>query len=152
MPTKAELKRIAKLPKCKIRTGDKVVVTAGKDKDQRGFVVAVDPKKLKALVLQDNPENPDAPLPLNAVIKHHKAKFQGEKSARVQKPMPISLSNLMVLDPEKGEPTRIGRRLEKGELVRYAKSTGKTIKDTPNTGEPVPDKPKAKAKPKKEKK
>jgi large subunit ribosomal protein L24 len=135
MPTKAELKHIANLPKCKFRTGDKVLVIAGKDKGQTGFIAALDPKEQKAIVLQDNPENPDQPLPLNAVVKHKKAKFQGEKSSRFKMPAPIHLSNLMVLDPDKGEPTRVGRRVEKGKLVRYSKKTGKTIKDTPNIEE-----------------
>ena len=135
MPTKAELKQRANLPKLKIRTGDQVVVISGKDRGQRGYVSAIDPKKQKAYVLQQNDENPDQPLPLNAAIKHRKAKYQGEKSARVQIPVPIHISNLMVLDPDKGEPTRVGRRLEKGKLVRYAKKTGKTITDTPNIEE-----------------
>jgi large subunit ribosomal protein L24 len=135
MPTKAQLKQLAHPPKLKIRTGDKVVITAGKDKDQRGYVVAIDPKKQKALVLQDNAENPDQPLPLNAAIKHRKARFQGEKSSRLQIPVPIHVSNLMVLDPDKDEPTRIGRRVEKGKLVRYAKKSGKTIVDAPNIEE-----------------
>jgi large subunit ribosomal protein L24 len=134
MPTKAELKLRANLPKTKFRTGDKVIVISGKDRGQIGFIAELDPKIQKAVVLQDNPENPDQPLPLNAVTKHRKARFQGEKSARFKMPSPIHLSNLMVLDPDKGEPTRIGRRAEGGKIVRYAKKTGKTIKDTPNIG------------------
>ena len=38
----------------------------------------------------------------------------------------------MVLDPETGEPTRVGRRKEGGKIVRFAKKSGKTIKDEPN--------------------
>jgi len=135
MPTKAELKHKANLPKLKIRRGDKVVITAGKDKGQQGWVAVLDPVKMEALVLQDNPENPDNPIPLNAMIKHKKARYQGEKSARLKLPAPIHLSNLMVLDPETGEPTRIGRRKEDGKNVRYAKKSGKTILDTPNLEE-----------------
>ncbi len=135
MPTKAEIKHRANLPKLKVRKGDKVVIIAGKDKGQQGYIEAIDPKKQRAYVLQENPENPDQPLPLNAAIKHRKAKFQGEKSSRLQIPVPIHISNLMVLDPDKGQPTRIGRRVEGGKLVRYAKKTGKTIKDQPNIEE-----------------
>jgi large subunit ribosomal protein L24 len=135
MPTKAELKRLAHQPKCKLRTGDKIIVIAGKDKGQIGFIATLDPKKQKALIIQDNPENPDQPLPLNAVVKHKKAKYQGEKSSKFKMPAPIQLSNLMALDPEDNEPTRIGRRLEDGKIVRYAKKSGKTIKDTPNIEE-----------------
>lgn len=132
MPTKAEIKAKKKRTKSKIRMGDRVVIIAGKDKGEEGIVAAVDPVKRKALVVQENEENPDQPLPLNAVVKHYKARFQGEKSGRFQRPAPIHLSNLMVLDPESGTPTRIGRRVEDGKIVRYGKKTGKTIKDTSN--------------------
>lgn len=132
MPTKAEFKMGKRSPKLKIRTGDRVIIISGKDKGQRGFVAAVAPKEYKAIVLQDNPENPEQPLPLNAVIKHRKAKYQGERSARIKLPAPIHISNLMVIDPDKDVPTRIGRRKEDGKIVRYAKKSGKTLKDTPN--------------------
>lgn len=135
MATKAEIKRKAHQPKLKVRKGDKVVITAGKDKGELGWVAALDPVKMKALVLQDNPESPDNPLPLNSVIKHKKARYQGEKSARIKLPAPIHISNLMVLDPESEEPTKIGRRKEDGKIVRFGKKTGKTIKDTPNMEE-----------------
>jgi large subunit ribosomal protein L24 len=132
MPTKAELKQQAQHVKLKIRTGDRVQIVAGKDKGQIGYVAAVSPKEFKAIVLQENPDNPEQPLPLNAVIKHRKAKYQGERSARIKLPAPIHISNLMVIDPETNKPTRIGRRKEGDSLVRYAKKSGKTIKDAPN--------------------
>jgi large subunit ribosomal protein L24 len=132
MPTKAETKAAGKPRKMKIRTGDKVVVIAGKDKGQVGTVAAVSPEERKALVIQENPENPDQPIPLNAVTKHRKARFQGERSARFRMPAPIDLSNLMLVDPETGEPTRVGRRKEDGKVVRYAKKSGKTLEDKPN--------------------
>lgn len=132
MPTKAELKKASIKPKLKVRTGDKVVIIAGKDKGQTGFIAAVAPKENKAIVLQENPENPEQPIPLNAVIKHRKARFQGEQSARIKMPAPIDVSNLMVIDPASGEPTRVGRRKEGGKNVRYGKKSGKTITDEPN--------------------
>ena len=135
MPTKADIKRRSSKPKLKIRKGDKIVIIAGRDKGEEGYVLAIAPNKLKALVLQDNPENPDEPLPLNTAVKHKKAKFQGEKSARMRIPVPIHISNLMVLDPESGEATRIGRRVEDGKLVRYGKKSGKSIVDTSNIEE-----------------
>lgn len=135
MPTKAEFKAKGKKIKLKLRTGDKVVVIAGKDKGQQGIVAAVSPENNKALVVQESTENPEQFVPLNAAIKHKKAKFQGDKSARFTKPMPIHLSNLMLLDPASGEPTRVGRRKEEGKIVRYGKKSGKTITDTPNKEE-----------------
>lgn len=132
MPTKAELKAQKKAPKVKIRSGDKVVIISGKDKGQIGFIAAVSPKEQKVLVLQDNPENPEQPLPLNAVVKHFKAKMQGQRSARIKMPAPLHISNVMVLDPKSGEPTRIGRRKEGEKIVRYAKKSGESIHDLPN--------------------
>jgi len=134
MPTKADLKRLAKLPKVKIRKGDRVVIIAGKDKGQEGFVAAVSPKEQKVIVLRENPENPDMPTPLNAVVKHRKARTQAERSARIQLPAPLDISNVMVLDA-KGKPTRVGRRVEDGKLVRYSKSDNKTLVDAPVMGE-----------------
>ncbi len=129
MPTKADLKRLANPVKLKVRRGDKVMIIAGKDKGKKGFVAAVSPKENKVIVLAENPENAEQPLPLNAAIKHRKAKQQGEKSARIQIPVPLNVSNVMVLDPKTGEPTRVGRRKEGDKLVRYAKKSGTTIKN-----------------------
>lgn len=132
--TKAQLK-IKKPIKLKVRAGDNVMIISGKDKGEIGFVYAVDPEKQKALVLKQNDENPDQPLPLNAVVKNRKAKRQGEKSARYKMPAPIHVSNLMLLDPKTNEPTRVGRRKEstgkdgKVKLVRYAKKSGEVIKE-----------------------
>lgn len=134
MPTKAHLKHIGKLPKIKVRKGDKVVIIAGKDKGEQGFVAAVSPKELKVMVVKDNPENPDHPIPLNAVVKNRKARAQGERSTRVIIPAPIHISNVMVLD-SKGNATRVGRRKEDGKLVRYSKKSNETLVDAPVMGE-----------------
>jgi len=135
MPTKAELKAKKHKIKLKIRTGDKVLIIAGKDRGEKGIVAAVSPEKMKALVVQETDDTENPYRPLNAATKHQKAKFQGERSSRFVKPMPIHISNLKVLDPETGEPTRIGRRKEDGKIVRYAKKSGKTIVDTPQKEE-----------------
>jgi large subunit ribosomal protein L24 len=129
MPTKAELKLNAKHIKPRVRRGDTVVIISGKDKGEIGFVAAVSPKEQKVIVLKNNDENPDQPLPLNAAIKHRKARTQGEKSARIKIPVPIHISNVMVLDPKTNEATRVGRRLEEGKLVRYSKKSGELLKD-----------------------
>ncbi|MDX2066678.1 MAG: 50S ribosomal protein L24 [Fimbriimonadaceae bacterium] len=124
---KAHAKKLAPAIKQKLRTGDQVVIIAGKDKGERGFIAAVAPREFRAIVLKNNPDNPDQPLPLNAAIKHRKAKMQNERSARVRIPVPIHLSNLMLIDPATNEPTRVGRRQEDGKLVRYGKKSGTTI-------------------------
>jgi large subunit ribosomal protein L24 len=131
MPTKAELKQAAKNIKLKVRKGDRVMIISGRDRGQIGFIASVSPKEQKAMVLKDNDENPEQPLPLNAVIKHRKARSQNERSVRMKIPAPIHLSNLMVLDPTSSLPTRIGRRKDEstGKLVRYAKKSGTVIPD-----------------------
>lgn len=127
--TKAEIKQRAERIKLKVRKGDRVMIISGKDRGQTGFIDKVFPKKQKVVVLQENQENPDQPMPLNAAIKHRKARTQAEKSARLKIPMPIHISNVMVLDPKAGEPTRVGRRKEGSETIRYAKKSGLQIKD-----------------------
>ena len=132
MPTKAQLKKLGKNPRLKVRTGDRVMIISGKDRGQIGFIAAVAPREDKVIVLQDNPEHPDQPLPLNKAVKHRKARTQGEKSARVHIPVPIHVSNVMVLDPNTDKPSRLGRRKgDDGKIVRYAKKSGEVVKDAP---------------------
>ena len=131
MPTKAELKQQGEHIKLKLRKGDRVMIVAGKDKGQTGFIAAVSPKEQKVIVLKENDENPDQPTPLNAAVKHRKARTQGEKSARYRIPAPLHISNVMLLDPKTGEPTRVGRRKEDGKIVRYGKKSGEIVQDVP---------------------
>ena len=129
MPTKAEIKQKATHIKLKVRKGDKVVIISGKDKGEIGFVASVSPKDQKVIVLKENEENPEQPFPLNAAIKHRKARNQGERSMRIKIPVPIHMSNVMVIDSTTNLPTRVGRRLEDGKLVRYAKKSGAKLVD-----------------------
>lgn len=131
MPTKAEIKKLSKPVKLKVRKGDRVVIISGKDKGQQGFVAAVSPKENKVIILKENTENPDQPLPLNVAIKHFKAKTQGQRSARIQIPVPLDASNVMVID-DQGNPTRVGRRRnDDGKLERYSKKSKEKISDAP---------------------
>jgi len=129
MPTKAELKQAAKHIKLKVRKGDNVVIISGKDKGEKGIVAAVSPKEQKVIVIKYAEDNPDQPIPLNAAVKHRKAKTQNERSARIRIPVPIHVSNVMVVDPKTNEVTRVGRREESGKLVRFAKKSGELIPD-----------------------
>lgn len=127
MPTKAETKTLSKPIKLKVRRGDRVMIISGKDKGEVGVVITVSPKESRLLVVKENPANPEEMVPLNAMIKHQKAKQQGERSSRRQIPGPIHVSNVMVLDPATNKPTRVGKRIEDGKLVRYAKGSGQLI-------------------------
>jgi large subunit ribosomal protein L24 len=120
--TKAQIKAAAKPVKMKIRRGDKVIIIAGKDKGEIGFVAAVSPREQKVIVLKET-DNPNEPEPLNAVIKHKKAKFQNERSARIKLPAPIHVSNVQLLDPQTGKPTRVKKGSDAdGNVTRVAKS------------------------------
>ncbi len=98
----------------KLKTGDKVVVLAGKDKGKEGAIASVDPKAGKAVV--------DG---INMAIRHQK-QTQTNQGGRQPKAMPIDLSNLALLDAN-GKATRIGFKVEDGKKVRYAKTTGDVI-------------------------
>ena len=129
--TRKEIKQREDKVKLKVRKGDFVKIISGKDKGQEGFIAQVLPNRQKVIVLQANEENPDQPLPLNAAIKHRKARTQAEKSARIKIPVPIHISNVMVIDPKTSEPTRVGRKVQDGKLIRYAKKSGEAIPNEP---------------------
>jgi len=102
-------------PKFHIKKGDKVMVIAGAYKGEVGEVLEMFPKKNRAIV--DN---------VNMVKKHSKP--AGNNPGGINDiPAPIHLSNLMLLDPKTGEPTRIGRKRVDGKLVRYAKKSNEII-------------------------
>ncbi len=99
----------------KIKTGDKVVVLAGKDKGKTGEVSQVLPKDGKAIV--------DG---INIAIRHQR-QTQNSQGGRTPKAMPIHLSNLALIDSN-DKPTRVGFRInDDGNKVRYAKTTGEAI-------------------------
>ncbi len=114
MSKKDTQKRFA--PKFHIKKGDRVFVLAGKDKGQEGEVLEVFPGKYRAIVEG-----------VNMVKKHTKA-TQDNPGGINDVPAPIHISNLMLIDPQTGEPTRVGRKLEEGKLVRYAKKSGAIIR------------------------
>jgi large subunit ribosomal protein L24 len=103
-------------PKLKIKKGDKVVVIAGADKGSEGEVLEVFPAKNRAIVETVN------------IVKKH-SKPTGDNPGGINEiPAPIHISNLKLVDPKSGEATRVGRRVEDGKIVRYAKSSGETIR------------------------
>jgi large subunit ribosomal protein L24 len=104
--------------KLHIKKGDSVTVIAGESKGQKGRVLEVNRDKNKALVEG-----------VNMVSKHTKPNAKAPQGGILKKEAPIHISNLMVVDPTSGKPTRIGRRLnDKTKLVRYSKKSGEEIK------------------------
>lgn len=101
----------------KIRKGDMVVVMAGKNVGQRGEVIRVYPEDGKVLVQG-----------INRVYKHMRPSRQHPQGGRIQKEMPLDISNVMVVDPKTNEPTRVGFRfLPDGTKERYAKKSGQSL-------------------------
>lgn len=98
----------------KIKKGDTVRVIAGKDKDKEGKVLVVDPKKNRIIIEG-----------VNMVSRHTKPSAANQAGGIVTKEAPIDLSNVMYL--HKGQPTRIGYKVEDGKKVRVAKKTGDVI-------------------------
>lgn len=104
-------------PKLHIKKGDKVMVVAGDDKGTTGTVLEVIPAKNRAIV-----EN------VNIAKKHMKPTNERPEGGIHEIALPVHLSNLMVVDPKTGKPTRVGRKTVDGKSVRYSKSSGEIIK------------------------
>ncbi|NMJ40456.1 50S ribosomal protein L24 [Roseomonas sp. JC162] len=101
----------------KIRKGDRVQVLAGKDKGRQGEVIKVMPTEGRALVQG-----------VNLVKKHEKPQGMGRPGGIQEKEAGIHLSNLALLDPKSGKPTRVGFKvLEDGKKVRVAKASGEVL-------------------------
>jgi len=102
----------------KIKRGDNVVITTGKDKGREGKVLSVDHKNSKVLVEG-----------ANKIKKHQKANQQNPQGGIIEREAPMHISNVAYL--HKGKPTRIGFQVEvteKGKVKRrVAKTTGEII-------------------------
>lgn len=118
---------IKRKTKLKIRTGDTVEIISGKDKGARGRVVKVMPEKEMVIVEGHEKDKEGKNVPLNAVTKHQKPRTYGEPGKLLRIAAPLHISKVMLVDPHSGEPTRVGRRVEDGKLVRYAKKSNETI-------------------------
>jgi large subunit ribosomal protein L24 len=114
MATKNKVKRFA--PKLHVRKGDQVMVLSGDDKGKTGLVIQVFPDKNRAVVEGVN------------VVKKHVKATQNEPGGIQEMESTIHISNLALVDPKTGEATRVGRRNENGESVRFSKKTGNVIK------------------------
>ena len=101
-----------------IRKGDTVYVISGSYKNRKGRVLEVLPQQNRAIVEG-----------VNMVSHHEKPSAQNTQGGIVQREAAIHVSNLMLIDPESGKPTRIGRRRdESGKLVRHSKKSNKEIR------------------------
>ncbi|HRI26939.1 MAG TPA: 50S ribosomal protein L24 [Chitinophagales bacterium] len=103
-------------PKFKIKKGDNVMVIAGGDKGATGRVLSIDTEKGKAIVEG-----------VNMVTKHVKPSTQYPNGGIIKLEAPIAISNLMLIDPKTGKPTRVGRKVVDGKIIRYAKKSGEEL-------------------------
>ena len=106
----------------RIRREDTVRIIKGKDRGKTGRVLRVDPRKDKVYVEGAN------------IVKRHMrprtlrdTQRAQELGGIVEKEGPIHVSNVMLIDPDSGEPTRIGLKREGGRRVRVARKSGKEI-------------------------
>jgi large subunit ribosomal protein L24 len=100
----------------KIKKGDRVIVTTGRDKGKKGEVIKVFPKENRALVSGIN------------VVKRHQRQTAKVQGGIVNKEAAVHLSNLAHVDPKSGDATRIGFKvLGDGRKVRVAKKSGEVI-------------------------
>ena len=100
----------------KIKKGDRVIVTTGRDKGKKGEVLKVFPKEARALVTGVN------------MVKRHQRQTPRQQGGIINKESPIHLSNIAHVDPKSGDATRVGFRvLGDGRKVRFAKKSGEVI-------------------------
>ena len=100
----------------KIKKGDKVIVLTGRDRGRNGEVIRMLPSENRALVRGIN------------MVKRHEKQSAKSEGGIVSKEASIHLSNLAIVDPKDGKPTRVGFKiLDDGRKVRFAKRSGDLI-------------------------
>lgn len=101
--------------KFKIKQGDEVIVTTGKDKGKKGKVTKIITKESRAVVEG-----------INVATKHQKPSAMGPGGI-IKKELPIAISNLALLDPKSGKATKVGYKTVDGKKVRIAKKSGEQL-------------------------
>ena len=101
----------------RIKKGDTVYVNAGNDKGKTGKVLSVDTAKQRIIVEG-----------VNMVSKHTKPNAKQPQGGIIKHEAPVHVSNVNLIDPKSGKPTRVGFKVEDGKKVRIAKKSGEEIK------------------------
>jgi large subunit ribosomal protein L24 len=103
----------------RIRTDDEVMVISGKDRGKTGKVLRVEPKKDRLYVEGLN------------IIKRHQRPVQTAGGTTpggvIEREGPIHVSNVMLVDPKDGKPTRVGIKIEDGKRLRVSKRSGERL-------------------------
>jgi len=100
----------------KIKTGDKVMMLAGKDKGKSGKILQVMTADDRVVIEG-----------LNLMIKHQKARKSGEKGQRIQFPGAVKISRVALVCPKCGKPTRVGYKVEEKTKSRICKKCKEVI-------------------------
>jgi len=103
--------------KLRIKKGDTVYVNAGNDKGKTGKVLSVAPSENRAIVEG-----------VNMVSKHTKPNAKQPQGGIIKQEAPIHISNLNLIDPQSGKPTRVGYKMDGDKKIRFAKKSGQEIK------------------------
>jgi large subunit ribosomal protein L24 len=101
--------------KFKIKKGDEVVVTTGRDKGRRGEVIEVRRSENRVLVQGCN------------IVKRHTRATQTNPGGIVNKEAPLHISNVSLIDPDSGKATRVGYEVKDGKKIRIARRSGKAL-------------------------
>ena len=101
--------------KFKIKKGDQVVVTTGRDKGRRGEVVEVRRTENRVLVQGCN------------IVKRHTRATQTNPGGIINKEAPLHISNVSLIDPDSGQATRVGYEVKDGKKIRIARRSGKAL-------------------------
>src|ERR1700722_7096052 len=103
----------------RIKSDDQVIVISGKDRGKRGKILRVEPKKERVFVEGLN------------IVKRHQRPTQtaaGQQAGGViEREAPIHVSNVMLIDPKDGKPTRVATDVVDGKRVRVAKRSGQRL-------------------------
>lgn len=99
----------------KIKKGDKVVITAGRDKGAEGEVLKVIPSENRVVVSGVN------------IIKRYTRPSQTTGGGIISREAPLHISNVAIADPKDGKPTRVGFEVRDGNKVRIAKRSGEVL-------------------------
>ena len=112
-------KQVKKVAKFHVRKGDTAIVIAGNYKGNKGKVLEIDKAKNRAIIEG-----------VNMITKHVKPSANNPEGGIEKTEAPIHISNIMVVDPSSGDPTKIGRKVnDQGKLQRYSKKSGELIKN-----------------------
>ena len=101
--------------KFKIKKGDQVIVTTGRDKGRRGEVISVLRAENRVLVQGCN------------MVKRHTRPTQTSPGGIVNKEAPLHISNVAHIDPDSNSATRVGYEVKDGKKVRIARRSGKAL-------------------------